>query len=128
MRNYAVLSTVLLMVLALAACAQADEPRVVSRVEATPEVLVPAYVDEGKMVILRPYEEMSDGTWRTEEHSYQYCLEITGRMRNAARDSTYRILSNRDSITFDQAWRASGLSSSTADYFAAEDAVFVGIA
>lgn len=128
MRKLSVLPAALLMILALAACARAGGPMVVSRVEATPEELVSAYIDEGKMVILQPYDEMSDGTWRTEGQTYRYCLEVTGRLHSAARDSTYRILSNRDGITFDQAWKASGLSSNTADYFAVEDAVFVGIA
>ena len=52
---------------------------------------------------------------------------MTGRLHNAVNDITYTILSNREEITFDQAWKASGLSSNLEDYFQAEDAVFVAI-
>ena len=53
-------------------------------------------------------------------------LELTGRMHAAVKDSTYIILSNTDDITFDQAWKASGLSSNMTDYFKEKDAVIVG--
>lgn len=81
--------------------------------------------ENGEAAIMETYYEMSDGTWRTEEHSYQYRLEITGRLHEAAKDSTYVILSNIEEITFEQAWKASGLSSNTEDYFSEEEAVFV---
>ena len=58
---------------------------------------------------------------------YQYKLVVTGRLHNAVNDITYTILSNREEITFDQAWKASGLSSNMADYFDVEDLTFVGI-
>lgn len=76
--------------------------------------------------ILTPYYKMSDGTYRTDSCSYRYRLEITGRMSGAEKDSTFVFLSNRKTIPFEQAWKASGLSSSTADYFKEEDAKFVG--
>lgn len=72
-----------------------------------------------------PYDEMSDGTWRYDGRSYKYRLEITGRLNNAAADSTYVYLSNLEEITWDQAWKASGLSSDSNDYFDPEDAVLV---
>lgn len=74
---------------------------------------------------LKTYYEMSDGTWQTEENSYQYKLEIIGRMNNAVKDSTFVYLSNREEITFDQAWKAAGLSSNQKDYFSPEEAVLV---
>ena len=40
-------------------------------------------------------------------------------------DSVFVYLSNLPDISFEQAAKASGLSSDTADYFAAEDAVLV---
>jgi len=46
-------------------------------------------------------------------------------MPNAAVDSTFVYLSNLESISFEQAWKAAGLSSNTADYFAVEDAILV---
>ena len=44
---------------------------------------------------------------------------------NAECDSVFVYLSNLPDISFEQAAKASGLSSDTADYFAAEDAVLV---
>lgn len=127
MKKILALFTALICVLALAGCVQtAAAPQVVNRMEATPEDAVEAYFENGKTVITVPYCEMSDGTWQTEEHTYQYQLELTGRMPNTSVESTYVILSNRENITFEQAWKASGLSSNLDDYFSPEDAVIVG--
>ena len=67
-----------------------------------------------------------DGTWELDGITYKYRLEITGRMPNAAKSTTYIVLSNTEDITFDQTWRASGLSSNLADYFDPSVAVIVG--
>ena len=74
---------------------------------------------------LKTYYEMSDGTWMCDELSYKYRMEINGRMPNAAADSTFIYLSNLEEISFDQAWKATGLSSFSGDYFSPEDAVLV---
>ena len=76
---------------------------------------------------LKTYYELSDGSWECEGHTYSFRLEITGRMHNAAADSTFVYLSNQENITFDQAWKAAGLSSNMDDYFDAEDAVLVDL-
>ena len=68
---------------------------------------------------------MSDGTWQADGHSYKYRLEITGRMSNAVKDSTFVYLSNIEEISFEQAWKAAGLSSNSEDYFDPEEAVLV---
>ena len=68
-----------------------------------------------------------DGTWELDGITYKYRLEITGRIPNASTDTTFVYLSNLETITFDQAWKSSGYSSNTADYFTAEDAVLVEI-
>lgn len=73
------------------------------------------------------YYEMTDGTWKTDDCSYKYRLEITGRMGGAAKNSTFVYLSNIEDISFDQAWKAAGLSSSMDDYFDRKDAVLVAI-
>ena len=44
---------------------------------------------------------------------------------NAVKDSTYIYLSNKEDITFEQAWKASGLSSNMDDYFDIDEAVLV---
>ena len=71
------------------------------------------------------YSVLSDGTYRCDDITYQYRLEITGRMPNAAKDSTFTFLSNLPEITFDQAWKAAGLSSDSRDYFSRKEAVLV---
>lgn len=68
---------------------------------------------------------MKDGTWSCNDRSYEYRLERRGRLPNAGCDSVFVYLSNLPDISFEQAAKASGLSSDTADYFAAEDAVLV---
>lgn len=71
------------------------------------------------------YYELSDGTWQAEGEVYQYRLEISGRMPNAAADSTFVYLSNLEEISFDRAWKAAGLSSLSTDYFAPGEATLV---
>ena len=73
----------------------------------------------------RTYCEMSDWTWKCDDRSYKYRLEISGRLPSAVKDSTFVYLSNMESISFDQAWKAAGLSSYSGDYFSPEDAVLV---
>ena len=75
---------------------------------------------EGNM---KTYYEMTDGTWMCDDHLYKYRLEIHGRMPNAAEDSTFIYLSNIEEITFDQAYRAAGISSNSDDYFSPDKAV-----
>lgn len=87
-----------------------------------------AYLDEGKIFTKVKHYQLSDGSWKTDEHSYKYKLEISGVINNAASGSTYYILSNTDDITFDQAWKAAGYSSNTEDYFMPEDAIIVALA
>ena len=60
-------------------------------------------------------------------YTYKYRIEITGRLHNAVKDTTYILLTNIEGITFEQAWKASGLSSNMDDYFDPADAVFIGI-
>lgn len=74
---------------------------------------------------MKTYYEMSDGTWKCDDHIYKYRLEIKGRLNNAAADSVYVYLSNIEEISFEKAWKAGGLSSNTEDYFPVEDAVLV---
>ena len=77
---------------------------------------------EGNM---KTYYEMSDGTWQLDGYTYKYRLEISGRMPNAVKDTTYVYLSNIEDISFQKAMMASGLSSNMEDYFAASEAVLV---
>ena len=100
---------------------------VVKTYEKTDSDLEEEYLDNDKLIVMVKHYEMSDGTWKTDEQIYQYRLEITGRMNNAAKDSTFVFLSNIKEITFDQAWKASGFSSNMDDYFDVKDAKFVAM-
>ena len=51
---------------------------------------------------INTYYKMSDGTWQYDGHSYQYRLELSGRMPSADKDTVYVILSNSEDITFDE--------------------------
>jgi len=42
--------------------------------------------ENDEYTIFVKYYEMSDGTWKTDDYTYQYRLEITGRMPNAVKD------------------------------------------
>lgn len=103
-------------------CSQ-KEPSVVKTYEKTDSEQ--AFENDEPIIMVKHYE-MSDGTWKTDEYTYQYRLEITGRMNNAVKDSTFIFLSNIEDITFDQAWKNAGFSSNMDDYFDVEDAKFVG--
>ena len=46
-------------------------------------------------------------------------------MPNASVDSSFIYLSNIEQITFEQAYKASGASSNTDDYYSSEEAVLV---
>ena len=74
---------------------------------------------------LKTYSELSNGTYSCDGHIYKYRFEISGRIPNAAKNSTFVYLSNLPEISFEQAWEASGLSSSLDDYFSEEDAILV---
>ena len=112
------------LILAAAGCAQ-GEPVVKTTIEKTPPEQSEELAANGDEIVLYPYYEMSDGTWQADGRIYQQRLVVTGRLRNAVRDTTYTILSNVGDIPFERAWKASGLSSNMDDYFTAEEALFV---
>lgn len=112
-----------LMLLSLFGCSQ-KEPSVVKTYEVTDSELA---FENDELVTLVKYYEMSDGTWKTDDYTYQYRLEITGRNNAADKDTTFVFLSNIEDITFEQAWKASGFSSNMDDYFDEEDAKFVAM-
>ena len=106
----------------LCGCSQ-KEPSIVKTYEKTDSEQ--AFENDEPVIMVKHYE-MSDGTWKTDDYTYQYRLEITGRMSNAVKDTTFIFLSNTEDITFEQAWEATGFSSNMDDYFDVEDAKFVG--
>lgn len=114
------------VLLMIAGCA-ANTPTVRRNYEQTPLDEIESRTKDGKEVILIPYEELSDGSWRAQGIVYPFRLELTGRLPHAACDSTYVLLSQNEGISFEQAWKAGGLSSDSRDYFDAEDAVIVSV-
>lgn len=126
-----------LTLLSLLGCAQKEpshetvssdaEKSVITTYEVTDSESAEEYFKNNMLVTMVKYYEMSDGTWKTDRYTYQYRLEITGRMPNAVKDSTFVFLSNIKDITFEQAWKASGFSSNMNDYFKEEDAKFVAL-
>ena len=94
--------------------------------EATEAGEIEEKYDSGEYVIFKDYYKIADDNWFCNGYTYKYRLEISGRMSGAAGETTYIVLSNTKDITFEQAWKASGLSSNTEDYFSPEQAVIVG--
>ena len=124
MKKWIVLLLALVCLVGLIGCSS-KEPLVVNIYYSVADTEV---TQENKdFIILCTHYEMSDGTWRTDDNTYKYRLEITGRMPNAAKDSTFVFLSNIEDITFEQAWKAAGLSSNMNDYFEDDIAKFVAL-
>ena len=105
------------LILAAAGCAQ-GEPVVKTTIEKTPLEQSEELLANGQEIVHCTYYEMSDGTWQADGRIYRQRLVVTGRLRNAVRDTTYI-------GEFERAWKASGLSSNMDDYFTAEEALFV---
>ena len=74
---------------------------------------------------VKTYFRNTDNTWQTGGREYKYRLVLTGRIPNAAQDTTFVYLSNLEHITFEQAYKAAGFSSNCADWFLVEDAILV---
>lgn len=94
--------------------------------EPTPSEQIDEKYDNEDFVITKLHYENLDGEWVSEGYTYKYRLEITGRMNQAAKNTTFIVLSNTEDITFEQTWKASGLSSNMADYFDPAVSVIVG--
>lgn len=105
-----------------------DEIYIVKTYMESPADEINSYLEQNLIFTKVKHYLMSDGTWETDSHSYKYKLELKGRMHNAAKDSTFIVLSNSDDITFDMAWKAFGYSSNSNDYFNVEDAIIVAVA
>ena len=102
------------------------ELTIVNTYEITPSDKTEEYIESSEDIISVRHYEMSDGSWRTDAYPYKYRLVLSGRLSNAKQDITYIVLSNRKDITFEQAWKASGLSSNMDDYFPVDKAIIVG--
>ena len=125
-KHYKVMLIVLSLMVLLVGCGNSSASNtVVNTYDVTDMAHIEENMNNGVLVTSVRYYEMSDGMWKTDSHSYKYRLEITGRLANAAKDSTFVYLSNIKDISFEQAWKAAGLSSNLDDYFDEKDAVLV---
>lgn len=89
---------------------------------------VKALMEKEKTVITKTHYQLSDGTWKAgDDNIYKYRLEVSGKSPSAAKTTTFIILSNIEDISYTRAIMASGLSSSTFDYFTPDTAVIVGM-
>lgn len=102
-----------------------QKERVTDTIEKTSDEHIEEFLENGKEVISTTYYEMSDGTWKTDTHSYQYYLELVGTPNNAVEAITYIVLSNRKDITFEQVWRAC-FSSDSSDLISQDEVDVVG--
>ena len=93
--------------------------------EKTKAADIETLLSKNEMIITDTYYKLDNGSYECGGYNYKYRLDISGRLHNAERDSRYIILSNSQDITFEQAWKASGLSSNTNDYFALDYAIIV---
>ena len=91
----------------------------------TPPEEIESLIGKEEFIYTHNHYQIADGKWHSEGRDYLYRLEVTGRMNNAVKNTTYVILCNEE-ISFDQAWKASGFSSNTEDYFDPADALIVG--
>ncbi|MDI9468998.1 MAG: immunogenic protein [Bacillota bacterium] len=74
---------------------------------------------------VKTYAQMDDGIWVGDGNSYQQRLEFMGRLENTEYNFDFIYVSNLGEISFDEAWRASGLSSDLLDYFPLNDTILV---
>lgn len=125
MKKYLSIFFAFLLLLSLSACALEEEkasevqnPTVIRTFDKNLDA-------EGDFGIT--YYEMSDGTWKTDTYTYKYCLELSGEIPGSDYVWEFTVLSNREDLTFDDAFWASGFSSLSTDYFAPEDAVIVRV-
>ncbi len=102
-------------------------PSVVETYEKTPPEQGQEDLGSSEETVINYYYKLDDGSWKSGDYTYKYRLVLTGRLNNAVKDSGYVVLSNTKDITFEQAWKASGLSSNSNDYFNPEEAVIVEI-
>jgi len=119
MKNILCICVVLLLLLSLSACAPEEEK--------TPEAQNPTVVrtfeesQNGDDYTWVTYYEMSDGTWKIDSHTYKYCLELEGDFAKIT------VLSNRENISYNEAFMNLGFSSLSTDYFSPEEAVIARV-
>ena len=126
MKRFAVLCVFVFLLGMLSACSDEKPRNTEIRYAVTPEGQISQRMENEEFVIYSEHYQNAEGDWVCGEYTYDFRLEITGRMPNAAKNSTYIVLSNTQDITFDETWPASGLSSNLSDYIDPSQSVIVG--
>ena len=121
-----VLLLFLLFTCSLFGCSE-KETSIVQSYEKTDTALYDEYFDEGKQFNYVTFYELKNGKWKTDHYTYTYKLEISGQLPASPYKVKYVYLSEEPEISFERAWKASGFSSSRADYFEEKEAVLVAI-
>lgn len=88
---------------------------------------IPPLLDAYKMETLENFEDtytFEDNKYVFNGETYDYKLKITGRGRNASKDSTFVVLTNNKDITFDEIFK-SLISSNSNDFLT--DTVIIGL-
>jgi hypothetical protein len=119
MKKYLSVCLAFLLLLSLSACAQKEE-----KASGTLSPTVVRTFEEGESGddhIWVAYYEMSDGTWKTDSHTYKYCLALEGDFAKIT------VLSNREDISYNEAFVNLGFSSLSTDYFSPEEAAIVRV-
>lgn len=80
-------TTMLLCVLLCTGCGKSD--------------IAKTYKPSEQNGIMKTYYKMKNGTWQCEDTTYQFRLELDGRMPNAEIDSCYVVLTDNESLTFE---------------------------
>lgn len=86
--------------------------------------VVKTYNQSEKDGVVKTYYEMKDGTWKCDDITYQFRLELNGKMPNAADESHYVVLTDNDDLTFEDVSK-SQYSSSIEDGRIMEGSVIV---
>ena len=116
---------IMIMMFLFLGCSRNEEAVIAKNYQITDSEKVQECFDNNQFVTMEEYSELSDGTWKCNDIIYKYRLEISGRMGGAVKDSTFVYLSNIEHISFEQAWKAAGYSSTMNDYFDIQDAKLV---
>lgn len=64
------------------------------------------YIDKAREVKSLSYVENSDGTYTYYGQNYKYKLELSGTPKDADREYSFVLLSNKKSVTLDQAYKS----------------------
>ena len=126
MKKITLLTIVILTTLFLCCCSPLKKQDILKEVPASDAEKLEELIASGEDIISIPYYELKDGTFFAQSQNYKEMFRVSGKLNNSELETGYIILSNIGAISFDKAWKASGLSSNSDDYYNENDVLFVG--